>query len=248
MREPHSRGPLARSFFSADVLHTLRLKIILGEIQAGEKLVELKIADEMSVSRGPVRNALMLLEKEGLVRFLSNGRSEAVGFTLTDLDNLYNTRAYVEMKALEEAFAQPSHDFNSIQAINRELHRELNNVYQFTSLDLQYHEQLMILSGNKYLLQAWQSLRPAMETILLITNAQIRLKGDSRPDKSYVLEHHDWITDALLRQDLQNAMSKLREHIDKGQTIMKEQLSLILLDSNTMTAEKVLEASGLVKR
>lgn len=245
MKENMSKGPLFRSFFSSDVINMLRIKLILGEIKPGEKLVELKIAGELNVSRGPVRNALFLLEKEGLVAFLPNGRTEAIGFSLSDLDHLYETRSFLETKAVEEIFSAGSPNLNNIHSLNASMQKELSHVLQFTNLDLQYHLELVSLSGNKYLVQAWQSLRTTLETILLITNTQIRRKNNYRLDKGYVLAHHNQITEALSQGDRDRTIALVKEHLATGKLIMQERLGSILSGKEPLTAQGILETYGL---
>src|SRR5690348_4781916 len=69
----HARK-LARSIYSGSVTAMLREAIISGQLAAGTALVERTLADQLQVSRGPVRNALYALEGEGLARTLPNGR------------------------------------------------------------------------------------------------------------------------------------------------------------------------------
>lgn len=245
MKDTNSKGPLARSFFSADVIHMLRLKLILGEIKPGEKLVELKIAAEMNVSRGPVRNALFFLEKEGLIAFLPNGRTEAVGFSLQDLDNLCEARLYLETKALETIFDGNRPNVGRIRELNENLQHELSHVLNFTSLDLEYHHELMRLSGNKFLVQAWQSLRSTLETVLLITNTQIRNTSEFKPNKSYVLNHHNQITKSLLNGDRERTISLLREHVESGKAIMQERLGNIFDGTEPLTAHTIVSTYGI---
>lgn len=224
----NSNGQLSRSFFSSQVLDDLRNKIISGEIAAGDKLVETKIASEMNTSRGPVRKALFILENEGLVSFLSNGRTESAGFSLTDAENLYEMRAFLEIKAIQLIFKRDQSNFQQIKQINNDLRKEINNVEKFTSLDINYHYELLRLSGNKYLSQCWLSLRPLIETILMLTNTQVRENENDIWDKGYVINHHDKITEGLLSGDLEQTILFIKEHLDKGKAFIESRLSVIL--------------------
>ncbi len=78
----------------------LREAVIDGTLQAGTPLVEARVADELAVSRGPVRSALHVLEGEGLVRTLPNGRTSVVGFAADDLDDLFRVRFELEGTAI----------------------------------------------------------------------------------------------------------------------------------------------------
>ncbi len=217
---------LDRSFLSANVLDDLRRKLILGEIQAGCKLVEIQIAAEMNVSRGPVRNALFILEKEGLISFLSNGRTVALGFSLSDAEKLYETRFYLETKAVELVCNNHTRNFHSLNQIMDQLKKEINRVEKFTSLDIAYHHELMNLSGNKFLVQCWSTLRPMIETILSITNSHYRENNEW--DKGYVLKLHERINEALILGDVYVAVSLIREHLESAKMIMMDKLRKLI--------------------
>jgi DNA-binding FadR family transcriptional regulator len=94
--------------------------------------------------------------------------------SLDELNNLYDTRLNLETLAIEGFFRRPRLPLNSIRQLNDHLQREVQTADKFTDYDIHYHYELMRLSGNKYLLQAWQSMRPVMEAVLLVTNTQIR--------------------------------------------------------------------------
>ncbi|MBP1994011.1 GntR family transcriptional regulator [Paenibacillus eucommiae] len=222
------KGQLFRSFFSSQVVNDLRTNIITGKLPAGEKIVENAIAEEMNVSRGPVRNALAILEAEGLVTFLQNGRTVSSGFTLVDAEKLYEMRSFIELKAIELIFKDNLTDFQYIKQINEGLRKEKHNVANFTNLDVSYHFELMRLSGNKYLLQCWLSLRPLLETILMITNTQIREDDQEGFNKGYVIDHHEKITTALITGNFNEAILFLKEHLDTGKAVMIEKMSEIL--------------------
>jgi GntR family transcriptional regulator of gluconate operon len=222
MKETNSQ--LSRSFFSSRVVNELRKNIILGKIKAGDKIVETAISAEMQVSRGPVRNALFILESEGLVTFLPNGRTVSNGFSLTDAEKLYQMRSFIEFKAIELIFKQPQLDFHQIQHINDQLRQAKHDAVAFTNLDINYHYELVKSSGNNYLLQCWVSLRPLFETILLITNNRVRKEGIGGFDKGYVIDHHEKITAALIAGNFNDALLLLKEHLDTGQRAMIEKL------------------------
>jgi DNA-binding GntR family transcriptional regulator len=91
---------LARSFYSGRIAAFLREQILSGELSAGTPLVEHRLAETLSVSRGPVRSALNALEGEGLVRTRPNGRTESAGFTADDLRDLLAVRRELESRAV----------------------------------------------------------------------------------------------------------------------------------------------------
>src|SRR5688500_1170709 len=76
----HHTTKLGRSGFADQVAKVLREAIIDGSLPIGAHLGEIEVAAQTGTSRGPVRTALHVLEGEGLVRTLSNGRVIVAGF------------------------------------------------------------------------------------------------------------------------------------------------------------------------
>src|SRR5699024_986033 len=91
-----------RKLIWQQVLEDLRKKIILDEIKGGEHLKEAELSNQLGVSRGPIREAIVQLEKEGLVQTLKNGRTKVIGFTIKDVDDLYYSRIIIETAAIEQ--------------------------------------------------------------------------------------------------------------------------------------------------
>ena len=77
---------------TAAIHRQLREAILHGELEAGAELSQVKLADDFGVSRGPVREALRLLEREGLVEAELNRRVRVAPFSPSDLEELYALR------------------------------------------------------------------------------------------------------------------------------------------------------------
>ena len=87
-RENHSLGQ--------KVFQRIREDILEGNYKVGEELKEQLIGEQMGVSRTPVREALRQLELEGLVEIISNKGAFVVGFSLEDIQDIYEMRAELE--------------------------------------------------------------------------------------------------------------------------------------------------------
>ena len=91
------------SSLADEIVQILRSRIINGEYAIGEKLVENKIAEELKVSRTPVREAFKQLTKENLIEYVPNKGCFAKGFEQNDLQDIYAVRIAVEQLAVEWA-------------------------------------------------------------------------------------------------------------------------------------------------
>ena len=83
------------------IANVMRERILKGEYKIGEKIKETHVADELRVSRTPIRKAFKQLEEEGLVEYVPNRGCFAKGFTRRDIEDIYAIR-----KALEELTAE----------------------------------------------------------------------------------------------------------------------------------------------
>ena len=78
------------------VFKTLRQAILKGELEPGERLMEIQLAERLGVSRTPIREAIRKLELEGLVKNIPNKGAVVVGVTSQDIDDIYTIRTRIE--------------------------------------------------------------------------------------------------------------------------------------------------------
>ncbi|NED79616.1 GntR family transcriptional regulator, partial [Streptomyces sp. SID11233] len=80
--------------------HALRRAIMRGELRAGDRLSQVELARQLGVSRGPLREALRILQREGFVQQESQHRARVTAFSDEDLDELYAMRISLEALAI----------------------------------------------------------------------------------------------------------------------------------------------------
>ena len=85
------------------VFHTLRNAILKGELQPGERLMEIQLAQKLGVSRTPVREALRKLELEGLVLMMPRKGAVVADITIQDLEDVLEVRTALEELAVQKA-------------------------------------------------------------------------------------------------------------------------------------------------
>jgi len=117
-------SPPVRRSLSDEVAERLRRAILNGQFAPDEPLRESQLAESMGVSRGPVREALGQLEREGLVINRSNGRSFVARLSQDDLEEVYSLRRVLEQLAVEYACRKATAaDVAAMQAIVDEMDR-----------------------------------------------------------------------------------------------------------------------------
>ena len=107
-RPPRSAlTPPRRKLLGDDVADRLREAILHGELSAGQRLREEELAERLQVSRGPVRDAFVSLEREGLIRSSRHRGVTVVELNLRDLHEIYTLRSALEPLAISLAARRP---------------------------------------------------------------------------------------------------------------------------------------------
>lgn len=188
-----------RSGITARVLHQIRQDIILGCLAPGDRLVELALADRYKVSRGSLRTAFTILEKEGFVRTLANGRKIVTGLDIAYVQDLFDVRSVLECQADAAIVAQERADYGSLTRLLQLLDAvgQTADYDAYCRIDLEFHRTMVGLSGNRALLQAWETTAPIMLALL-------RLNADEDYRREYVetfIERHHRFIDLILTRD-----------------------------------------------
>ncbi|PSR21700.1 MAG: hypothetical protein C7B45_09860 [Sulfobacillus acidophilus] len=205
-----------RSQFTTYVLEQLRYQVLSGQRKHGERLVEQELAAEFNVSRGPVRDALFVLEQEGLVLSLSRGGTEVVGLSSSDIVDFYAVRYQLENMACETLLTRPVRDLQSLQSITNLMAEAADDSSQVSILDVQFHHQLVRLASNHFLLRLWETLGPVVAGMLKLTNS-LWVTSD-------IIDGHTKIVQALDNGD--TAVSQiLKGHLDFAKTLMEQYVS-----------------------
>lgn len=146
------------STLSAELTNTLRDAIITGEIAQGTKLSETKMAKELDVSRGPLREALRRLEGMNLIMHVPQQGARVVTLSRELILQLYDTREALESKAV--ALAAVNMTSQEIDELHREIDaqskqmRENSGTFVPAESDYRFHEMVVRGSKNKVIERA----------------------------------------------------------------------------------------------
>lgn len=200
---------LARSVYSGRIAAYLREAIIGGELPADSPLVESRLAESLSVSRGPVRSALTVLEGDGLVRTRSNGRVESMGFTEHDLADLLRVRYELETTAIRWGLAAGG-ALEPLQAAMREIEAEGVTTDRLVQIDVDFHRSLVEFSGSRFLVQSWLAMAPVIQAVITIGNRRL---VNQAPGSHFarILESHQRLVDAIVAGDADAATELLAD-------------------------------------
>jgi DNA-binding GntR family transcriptional regulator len=188
----------------------LRDEILDGRLAAGARLLETELAERFGVSRGPVRDALNELARQGLAVDLPRRGTFVSSLSEHDLDEVYVLRRAIEEAAVRLAIAKASDE--DIAAMYACLD-VVEAAYGTTDLpaaweaDMAFHRSYCRMSGNGRLVELFEGL--ASQTVLLMRTA---LATHASLAWTPPVELHRRIADAIRARDAEGAMRAVGEH------------------------------------
>jgi DNA-binding GntR family transcriptional regulator len=215
----------------SDIIHA---SIINGLFEAGERLTESKLAKQLKTSRAPVREALRNLEKEGLLVYFPHRGYFVREVDLNDIEEIFELRDALEELAISLLISRADDKgIRSLEDIVSKMEDlELKNeVIQATELDTRFHEQICRSSGNKYLLNVWESMRAQIRIAVLACNS-------SFPVYDGFVEGHRAVLEAIKTKDVGAAKAAIRNHIRVGLNSLKRDMEIAeLIAQKTPTGQ-----------
>jgi DNA-binding GntR family transcriptional regulator len=206
-------GKLARverKSLSATVLDHLRAAIHDGRYLPGERLVEQNLAEVFDVSRGPIRDALRDLEREGLVTSETNRGTFVARLKYEDLQEIYSLRTTLDQLAME--LACQNADGENLQEMETVIERMETSVNEGLSerdaveLDLQFHDAVYRASDHSRLCFFWETLRPQIKVLLLERVTEVPDYAD------IIVPFHKRLLDVISDRDEQRARELMSAH------------------------------------
>jgi DNA-binding GntR family transcriptional regulator len=193
-----------------DVLEMLRDAIVSGKLQPGEHLIESEIAEQMSVSRSPVREAFRQLEQEGLIVAVPNQGCYVKTFSAKEIEEIFTLRAALENLACELVIQGEKlqlDDWIQMEAFVNEQRKAigLQAFDQLTKLDMDFHEFICKKSDSQRLLNMWQSLRGQIQVLFYQ-----RFRALERVPETVDIDHQA-ILDALRANDIEQVQRLNKE-------------------------------------
>ena len=205
------------------VFNTLRRAILRGELVPGQRLMEIRLADQMGVSRTPVREAIRKLELEGLVVMVPRKGAEVAHISGKNLRDVLEVRRALEELAGELACERMSaEDFKKLEQANHKFASVLDSDDSTVlgQADEEFHGLIYQATDNDRLVQMVNHLREQMYRYRIE-----HLKNKSQ--RTILLQEHQDIMRALAARDVEAVRRAIRAHINKQEAqiakMIKEQ-------------------------
>ena len=223
-----TRPRFAAQSVSQQISDYLRAAIVQGTIKPNQRLVEETLAQELGVSRTPVREALRRLEAEGLIEFEAQKGARVRPVSAEELAELYELRILLEGHAARLAAKKitPA-ELDALRKINQHFLAILNQadtrgqqVQQLIELNQEFHTQIIHVSGNRQLIRITKSL--------LESNALygIYYYHDEEKSRASHQDHLD-ILDALAKHQAARAEQLMHTHLSQAQSMILQAMQQI---------------------
>ena len=200
------------------VFNTLRQGILKGELEPGERLMEVQLANRLGVSRTPIREAIRKLELEGLVVMIPRKGAEVAKISEKNLQDVLELRCALEELAIELACERISEDMlKELDRMFIEFQNGIRNVdlTVIAELDEKFHDVIYEATQNQKLIQMINNLREQMYRYRLEY-----IKDANKRDA--IVEDHRLILEALKNKDVETARKAVRDHIIHQRTTILE--------------------------
>jgi GntR family transcriptional regulator of gluconate operon len=191
----------------------IRERILAGDFASGDRLVEAKIAEQLGISRGPLREALKQLAAEGLVREEPRRGAFVATPTADDVQDVYDLRAAIESRAARLVIANG--DPAALEVLRRALDgigaaAKAGDLQRLVRADYEFHETLCRVSGNRRLHEVFVRNASALRVLLRLEEERFYASFDE------VLNQHRDLLGAVEAGDAPRAEAMFTDHLESA--------------------------------
>jgi len=216
--KPLGLGLASRRVLSDVVTDDLRDAIISHDLEPGRRIAEDELALQMGVSRGPIREALMRLDREGLVTIERHKGARVASWNDTDIQEIYSMRSALEVLAIEWACKNAtSVDIKVMEEIldaYNKLTDKQRTPREVSRLDLEFHTALFASAHHDRLFKTWEVLRSQIHAFLVYTWSQ-----DGKINKVFLPKwgpDHQIFVEVIKKKQVERAKGVVLEHVERG--------------------------------
>lgn len=204
------------------VFQTLRQAILRGNLNPGERLMEIHLAQKLGVSRTPVREAIRMLELEGLVLMIPRKGAVVAEITVSDLEDVLEVRTALEELAVRKACQKiTEEELEALKIAEEKFNKSIksDDLLVCAQADVEFHEIICEATRNKRLSQILNNIREQMYRYRLE-----HLKDKS--SHSSLVKEHAAIRQALEERSEEMASAAVQIHINNQKKSIIEGLQM----------------------
>jgi DNA-binding GntR family transcriptional regulator len=207
-------APARRRGLADEVADRVRDAIFDGAYAPGSQLREVELAEALGVSRGPVREALLKLEREGLVRGEWHRGTTVTSLSEVDVAELDSLRAALEQLAVGLVIDRAP-GLAAVDAAVARMERAADE-HEMVRCDLAFHDAIYAAAGHRRLGEAWQAIRSQVHLYLLT-----RIGVDTAGYLAGIPAEHRQLVDALRAGDREAALELFATHRQQASDILR---------------------------
>lgn len=209
--DSHSTALFADRTLTEQVVRRLRKQIILGQLEPGQRLTEVQLAEQLGVSRGTVREALRRLDAEYLVESRSHHGSRVANLTLSDAVEICELHALLEVHCI-------SHLTLPIETALRERLQDVvdqmaeirfpDKANRFIDLDHEFHRGIAEAANLRTVLRVWTDVSSLLGVLVTLSVRYLTLDGP------LIAGRHQLVLDAVSQAgaERERAVAVATEH------------------------------------
>lgn len=200
------------------VFQTLRTAILTGELKPGERLMELQLAAKLGVSRTPIREAIRMLEQEGLAKTIPRKGAEVAKMTEKDMEDVLEIRHSLEdlasRLACDRITEEEISELKDAMVAFEEATKQ-DDVVKIAQSDVAFHDVIYKSADNPKLMTILNNLREQM----------YRYRVEYLKERSMfpqLISEHREMYEALVARDKDRVSTVLGRHLDNQEEAVKK--------------------------
>jgi len=208
------------------VYETLKKAIINGKLKPGERLIEARLSKEFDISRSPLREALMKLEFDGLVKRDRKGRVTVSILTEKEAKEIYKIRSVIEAMIIEEvALSWKDDDLKKIERLIMKIQSLIERrdalteeeIEELNDLNISFHSELLNIYGNGTYQEIFERFQDRVN--------RYSYKSIKSPNRHIeASKEHIMLFNLVKEREPQKAKKAIIEHINRAKQVLLQQL------------------------
>lgn len=203
-----------------EITTDIRRAIVNGMIKPGERINETQIARDMGISRSPVREALQMLKKEGVVVSIPYKGTFVNLLGKKDIEDMYIIRGLLEAYAIEKVIENKNEKIlrclrKNVEDIEKDV--EKKQLKELVIKDIEFHRNICIFSGNKKLIDIWEGFQTQIEVL-------IDLESSFYERFQLLAVEHRELLSLIIEGKVKQAQEKIKAHILQALDFLKKSL------------------------
>ena len=213
----HQLQKIRKNSLKEQVINAIRNAIIEGKFRPGEKIPEQELAEQLGVSRTPIREAIHILEQQGLVLIVPKSGTFVAEVDLAEVQDSLYTRIALEELALRQAIerSKPGEWENLCKKLSRILNGmkeavEKGNTIAATELDIEWHTTLIDAAQNRSLSRVWRAT--GLQFLIWSPERNLYPLAEEKLSDITYIRHKD-LFDIIRRKDPDECIQAISLHI-----------------------------------